>query len=48
VEQVKNIVYLAFADIRDAMAFRAAVAQDHDNISVEFIQVNDFNEVSSP
>ncbi|KAE9374888.1 hypothetical protein N431DRAFT_405942 [Stipitochalara longipes BDJ] len=47
-EQVKNIVYLAFADIRDAMAFRAAITQDHDNISVEFIQGNDLNEINSP
>ncbi|PMD43807.1 hypothetical protein L207DRAFT_631842 [Hyaloscypha variabilis F] len=47
-EQVKNVVYIAFADIRDAMEFRIAIAQDHDNISVEFIQVNDLNEINSP
>jgi len=46
-ERVKNIVYLAFTDVRDALAFSAVVARDHDKISVEFIQVNDLNDVSS-
>jgi hypothetical protein len=46
-EQVNNIVYLSFADIRDAVAFYNAIAKHHDNMAVEFIQGNDLNEVGS-
>jgi hypothetical protein len=46
-EQVKNIVYLSFADIRDAIAFYNAIAKHHDNMAVEYIQGNNLDEVSS-
>jgi hypothetical protein len=46
-EQVGNVVYLSMADDRDAVAIYNAIARDHDDLAVEFIQPNELNEVSS-
>jgi hypothetical protein len=37
---------LSFADIRDAVATYNAIARDHDNLAIDFIQPNELNEVS--